>query len=167
MPTRARQGRPGSCPGCASRWGRCILLPHGRSMTMFVLLVGYAYPQLGVQGKIGKPIFPEGARCRLVPWAPAPEPAAPWAVQVALTGESGRSPLSERAPLRSLGPVLCTGRVFSHRIDLLPGGCSCWCWVHRASSIARPRRLQTSMPFGQWSAASHRALLARWHRGSS
>ena len=50
MPTRARQGRPGSCPGCASRWGRCILLPHGRSMTMFVLLVGYAYPQLGVQG---------------------------------------------------------------------------------------------------------------------
>ena len=74
--------------------------------------------------KKGKPFFPEGARCRLVPRAQAPEPTAPEAVQAAVTGGSGRRPLSERAPLRSLGPVLCTGRVFSHRIDLLLGGCS-------------------------------------------
>ena len=38
--------------------------------------------------KRGKLLFPEGARCRLVPWAQAPEPAAPGAVQAAMTGST-------------------------------------------------------------------------------
>ena len=42
--------------------------------------------------------------------------------------------------------MLCTGRVSSHRIDLLPGGCSCWCWVLGASFIARPAALGGCRP---------------------
>ena len=61
--------------------------------------------------KKGKPFFHGRARCRIVARAQAPEPAAPEACQRATTGDSGRWPLSERPPIRSLGPVLCTGRV--------------------------------------------------------
>ena len=76
----------------------------------------------GPYQKKGKPFFPEGARCRIVPRARAPQLAAPVASQVATTGGSGRRPLSERSPSRSLGQVLCTGRVSSHRTGLAAGG---------------------------------------------
>ena len=117
--------------------------------------------------KKGKPFFPEGARCRIVPRARAPQLAAPVASQVATTGGSGRRPLSERPPPRSLGqcsalaesPVIAQG--------LLLGGCRRWCWVRGADGIARPRRPQTSMP--TWAVVCGLpsiASRARWHGGS-
>ena len=78
--------------------------------------------------------------------AQAPEPAVPGADQAVTTGHSGRRSLSERPPLRTLGPVLCTGRVFSssHRLAARGPLVVLGPWGERTSRS--PRRLQASMP---------------------
>ena len=78
--------------------------------------------------------------------SPGAGAAAPEAGQCAMTGDSGRRPLIERPPLRSLGPVLCTGRVFSssHRLAAEgPAGGAGQGW---RATFARFRWQQTSMP---------------------
>ena len=110
--------------------------------------------------------FPEGARCRIVPRAQTPEPADPEAGQGAMSGDSGRRPLTERPPFRSLGPVLCTGRVLVSSCSLAAQGSFGGAGPGGRANIARSRRLQTSMPSrvvicGQLSGAG-----TRWRLGA-
>ena len=107
------------------------------------------------------------ARCRNVARAQAPEPLLPEAGQCAMDGDSGRRPLIERPPLRSLGPVLALAESSAPRTDWLlrgqlvvlgKGGVR----HSRASGGSRPLCLR-----GQWFAASHRVLCARWCWGAA
>ena len=106
-------------------------------------------------------------RCRNVARAQAPEPLLPEAGQCAMDGDSGRRPLIERPPLRSLGPVLALAESSAPRTDWLlrgqlvvlgKGGVR----HSRASGGNRPLCLR-----GQWFAASHRVLCARWCWGAA
>ena len=109
-----------------------------------------------ILAKKGKPFFHGRARCRIVARAQAPEPAAPEACQRATTGDSGRWPLSERPPIRSLGPVLCTGRVSRSSCRLAAEGQL----VVLDQGGERHRALPVAVHLyalarGQWCAADH------------
>jgi len=120
------------------------------------------------KGKKGRKLSFHGrARCRNVARAQAPEPLLPEAGQCAMDGDSGRRPLIERPPLRSLGPVLALAESSAPRTDWLlrgqlvvlgKGGVR----HSRASGGSRPLCLR-----GQWFAASHRVLCARWCWGAA
>ena len=138
-------------------------VPVSNEMLQASVMRGMQTPQRRSVEKLkkGKPFFPEGARCRIVPRARAPQLAAPAASQAATTGESGRRPLSERPPSRSLGQVLCTGRVSSHRTGLAAEGPP---QVVLGPRGGRPSRAlggrRPLCPRGQWSAVCHRSLRA-------